>query len=241
MDNTQHPGARRWLALLLLVQLGLSLLYMFYVPAFEKRDEEMHFEVISFFRHEKRLPDFRSDPPARVHEFFQPPLYHALSALIIAPLPESDPPLAVLPSNRFGYVFKGSAVPDNANRFLHNPDDLRFPWKGDWLAIYTLRFAALLMGLGTTFAMYHLARTVFQSESAALGATLWLILRPSILFETTAVTNDPLLLLLGTLLLLITARTAVEGVSVRRTVFSQTTSRTPCRASLRFVSCPMGI
>src|SRR5690606_833138 len=84
----------------------------------------------------------------------------------------------------------------NKNLILHDPAQEAFPWQGAVLAIYVIRFATLLLGMGTLLLVYHLGTTAFKRDVGLLAAAL-VAFNPMFLFVHAAVNNDALAILLG--------------------------------------------
>jgi hypothetical protein len=214
------PRAWRWLALIVLIHAALGVGFAVMVPPLEKLDEYLHWDYVRYLRWEGHLPDQR-DPyiqsfPA---EFHQPPLYYVPAALISSPIPFSDPPMTWEPINDFGFAFILTSIPDNANGTLHDPANLSFPWRGDWLALHVLRFYSVLISAATLIPMFWLAWAVFEDEALALGTVGWLAFRPSVLSLNSTVSNDPLLLLAGTAVLALCALIVARGPTWKRAIW----------------------
>ena len=77
------------LAALASLFLALSLAYNLAVPLFEAPDERDHFDYADWLANGNGLPHLVTDR-AEVGEIWQPPLYYALIAAVIAPIDRSD-------------------------------------------------------------------------------------------------------------------------------------------------------
>lgn len=219
-SRNPSPSTWRWLALIVVLHVVLGVLFATLVPPLEKLDEFIHWDYVRYLRREGHLPDQR-DPYIQnlPGEFHQPPLYYVPAALLTAGIPFSDPPMTWDPINHFGYAFILSSIPDNANVTLQDPENLRFPWQGDWLSLHVLRFYSVAISALTLIPMFWLAWMVFEDERLALGTVGWLAFRPSVLSLNSTVSNDPLLLLMGTAVLALCALIVVRGPTWRRSIW----------------------
>jgi 4-amino-4-deoxy-L-arabinose transferase-like glycosyltransferase len=201
----------------MVIQIVLGTLFVVFIPPLDRQDEAIHWDYIRYLRENRRLPDQREqyvqDNPG---EFWAPPLYYLLSTLIISPIPPSDPPLWIEPWNDFGLAYQRTATPDNANRILHDPEDLALPGRGDWLAFRILRMLSVLFGVLVMIPTFKMAWLVFEDDWLALGAAVWLGLRPALVSLNSRLNNDPLLLLLSTVILALCAVMIARGVTWRR-------------------------
>jgi hypothetical protein len=209
-------SARGWLAAIIVAHLVLGVLFAIFVPLNEKLDEAMHWNYVRYLREWHKLPDqreaFMEDHPG---EFHQPPLYYVIGALLTAPIPRGVP-TDNLPKNNFYGAFMLSAVPDNANLYLHDPAREGFPWRGDVLSMWMLRGMSLLLSAAALIPLFGLARLALADDRLALGAVAWLAFLPSNLSVNAGVTNDSLMLLVGTALLYALAGGVVRGFTWRR-------------------------
>lgn len=198
----------------------LGVLFAVIVPPMEKLDEFIHWDYIRYLRQEGHLPDQRDSYIQEFPgEFHQPPLYYVPGALLTSLIPLSDPPMRWEPVNHFGFAFVLTAIPDNPNGVLHDPANLAFPWRGDWLSLHILRFYSLVLGALALIPTFWLAWIIFEDEALALGVVGWIAFRPSVLSLNSTVSNDPLLLLMGTTVLALCALIIACGPTWRRAVW----------------------
>jgi 4-amino-4-deoxy-L-arabinose transferase-like glycosyltransferase len=201
--NHRHKMA---VALVLLVFTGLATIYSIVTPIFEGYDEHWHYAYVQHIATGRGLP---RQPPDQYHhlaqqEASQPPLYYLLAAALTWWVPSDD---------LTGYLRENphwGAIPwdyvDNLNRMIHT-DAERFPYKGTVLAVHIARMISVLLGTGTVYCTYALARTLFPTENdVALGAMIITALIPSFLFVSGLVSNDGLVTFLSSLALLLLAR-----------------------------------
>jgi len=201
--NRRHKMA---VALVLLLFIGLAAIYSIVTPIFEGYDEHWHYAYVQHIATGRGLP---RQPPDQYHhlaqqEASQPPLYHLLAAALTWWVPTDD---------LTGYLRENphwGAIPwdyiDNLNRMIHT-DAERFPYKGTVLAVHIARMISALLGAGTVYSTYALARTLFPTENdIALGAMAITALIPSFLFISGLVSNDGLVTFLSSIALLLLAR-----------------------------------
>ncbi len=188
------------IALLLLAYLLLGVIYSFATPIFEASDEIWHYPVVREIRRHHRLPvqipDVKTDWE---QEGSQPPLYYAIAALLTAGVDDSDYEQVRLLNP---FVKAGvPGTPDNVNFVAHPPG--QGPWQGGTvLAVYLIRWFSLLMGAGTVYFTWRLARTVYpRGPGLALLAAAIAAFNPMTLFINASVNNDTLLMLLATMTL----------------------------------------
>ncbi len=208
---------RGWLALLLALYLGLGLTYAIPTPLFESPDESSHLSVIHYIARHRRLPPRRlpegrittgaamaeslrwAEPP----RYYTPPLYHALGALLTAPIPMTDLPDRLIPSPSWeaGFAPQANSDPGNKNAYVHLPDET-LAGSPTVRAAAMLRAFSLLCGAITVCCAYALARTLWPNRPGlALGAAAWIAFNPEFLSLSVGVTNDPLLIALFSLAL----------------------------------------
>jgi predicted membrane-bound mannosyltransferase len=104
---------------------------------------------------------------------------------------------------------------DNKNMVIHATDE-SFPWRGTVLAVQIIRLCSLLMGAGTVWCTYCLARLVLPDRPImALGAMALNAFNPMFVFISASVNNDNLIILLASLILLALVRLLQRGGSHR--------------------------
>ena len=146
---------------LLLVALYLLLggMYSLAVPVFEAPDEIWHFSFVRVLATERALPVQPSEGKDMwLREAGQPPLYHILSALLIAPLDTSDFPGWVRFNVAHPAVSQGSQN-EAPNVFIHT-DAEAWPWRRSVLAVYLVRWSTLLWGAGAVIGTVLVTRRV---------------------------------------------------------------------------------
>lgn len=178
------------LAALLLLFAGLALLYNAAVPLFEAPDEMDHVRYAHWLAEGNGLPHLEADRQ-QVGEIWQPPLYYALIAAVIAPIDRSD--LAtVAPLNR-QWPRSGAPI-----AHFHTTAE-QFPYRQTSLAVHLARFVSTLLGMVTIICTYGTARLI--APRYALTAAALVALTPQFVFMSTAVNNDNLVIALCSLVI----------------------------------------
>jgi 4-amino-4-deoxy-L-arabinose transferase-like glycosyltransferase len=190
---------RRILLLILLLYIILALMYAWATPPLEASDEYKHYPVVQHIQTTGTLPILDPQAPGRwLQEGAQPPLYYLLMAGITTPLDTTD--LAdVYHKNPFAFIGNPNQI-GNKNLIIHDPAEEAFPWQGSVLAIYLIRFASILLGVGTILTTALLGRDIFSPRVGILAAAL-IAFNPMFLFVSAAVNNDSLANFLGVLAL----------------------------------------
>jgi hypothetical protein len=186
------------LALILLGYLALAVGYGLVNPLFEAPDEHFHFFTARYIARERALPALAPGEdydPLLSQEAAQPPLYYALSALLIAEINTDDAPEEIWLNPR---VQLGDAsAPTNTNQFVHTNAE-GWPWHGYVLAAHVLRLFSAFLGLGTLLCLYGSARLIWPNRPGpALLATALVAFLPQFNFHHGAITNDVLIIFLA--------------------------------------------
>ncbi len=196
---------KRTLAILLLAQIVLGIVYSLATPIFEASDEIWHYPVVREIVVNRRLPV--QDPAmemAWAQEGSQPPLYYAVGAVLTSWVDTSDY-TAVAVRNPFAKLGVPLAT-DNKNMVVHPPGQ-SFTQGGTILAVTLIRWLSVLMGTATAFLAYRLGRTIYPARPAVGLLTAALVaFNPMVLFINASVNNDNLVMLLSTLTLLLLVR-----------------------------------
>jgi 4-amino-4-deoxy-L-arabinose transferase-like glycosyltransferase len=188
-----------YLFLILLLYLGLALGYGIINPVFEAPDEHHHYFTVRQIVETGRLPVADGTENLARQEAAQPPLYYLLGAGLIAGIETitAAPPLWFNPYVQLGAASAGN----NPNAFIHTPQE-DWPWQGHILAVHVLRIFAAVLGLGTLWGIYGMACLLWPDEPRrGWVATAVIAFLPQFNFLHSAVSNDPLIILLCTLAL----------------------------------------
>jgi hypothetical protein len=196
------------MALILIVFTGLGVLYSIVVPPFEASDELWHYPMVKYIADHWSLPVQVPgvETPWR-QEGSQPPLYYFLMAIATSWIDTSDMETV---RHLNPHVDNGVAMPDgNVNLVVHHPAREAFPWQGTILALHIIRFLSVLMGAGSVYLTFRIARIVFPLHpELALGAAAIHAFTPMFIFISGSVNNDNLAILLCNLALLMILKLA---------------------------------
>lgn len=189
----------------------LAAVYSVVTPLFEAPDEVWHFSFIHTLAATQKLPVQPTEGKDMwLRESGQPPLYHLLAALLIAPLDSvvtTDFRTFVRfnPDHPFVTPHSDSPAP---NLFIHTPQEA-FPWQGMVLAAHLVRLLTVVWGAGTVVGTYLVAREVMPGQPVlALAAMAVTAFNPHFLFISSVVNNDAAVACLATLTLWLTIRLA---------------------------------
>ena len=206
----------RWgLAFLVALWIVLGLVYSVVVPLFEAPDEIWHFSFIQVLARQRTLPVQPAEGKDMwLREAGQPPLYHLLGALLVAPLDTADFPGFVRFNVAHPAVTRGS-LSTVSNVFVHTEHEA-FPYRGSVLAVHLVRLFTLLWGAGTIVGTYLVAREVVpRSPGLALGAAVIAAFNPHFIFISSVINNDAAAACLCTLALWAAIRLAKGTESER--------------------------
>ncbi len=179
-----------FLPVLLSVFAVLAVTYAVVVPLFEGPDEDDHFRYTKYLADHRALPVqlFQQGGGGAGHQGWQPPLYYALAALVIAPVDTSD--YARRLQRNPAQSFTGDRACCGRNLYFHL-DAENFPYERTTLAVHLARGVTILFGLLTVCAVYLLVLAVFPGQRyLALATTAVATLNPSFLFASALVSND---------------------------------------------------
>lgn len=208
------------LLLILLLYLAIALTYSILNPLFEAPDEHWHYFTAQYIADTGHLP---AVAPGENYdkwlsqEAAQPPLYYLLGSLLIAPI-DTDDAREQAWLNPFAWVGNAAALA-NVNRFVHTPNEA-WPWSGYALAAHLLRGLSVLLGLGTLLCIYGSGRFLWpeQANRALLAAALAAFL-PQFGFIHGAISNDPLITFLSSLVVWQLLRLWFTAVTPPRLLF----------------------
>ncbi|MBN1313206.1 MAG: glycosyltransferase family 39 protein [Anaerolineae bacterium] len=200
----KHINQHWAIVVILIIYVILATLYNFANPLFEAPDEIHHYNFIRYIQQNRRLPVIDMDGPET--QYHQTPLYYILTALVTAPLPHEESITPYTMRNPFWAYEIRQVGRDNKNQYLHNSSQ-RFPSPDAvvW-AMHLTRALSTLFGCGTLLLTYLLARH-FVSQPMAVAATAVTAFIPNFLFTSGAMTNDSLMILLCTAIILYIVRT----------------------------------
>lgn len=192
-SDTGGATTRRGLAIVLVVQVALGILYAFATPIFEASDELWHYAVVREIAIHRRLPvqDPSVDAPW-AQEGSQPPLYYALGALLTGWIDQPDY-AALTVENPLAKVGVPLAA-DNKNMVAHPPG--QSPIRGGTTgAVFLIRLFSVLLGTLTAYLTFRLGSAIYpRAPAIGLLAAAVVAFNPMVLFITASVNNDSLLM-----------------------------------------------
>lgn len=184
------PHHGRLLGLLLLFAT-LTAVYNVTIPLFEAPDEGDHISYAHWLADGNSLPHLVHDQH-QVGEIWQPPLYYALLAVLIAPIDRSD----------MGHIapLNMDWLEGGFGQLAHyHTEAERFPYRQSSLAVHLARAVSTVLGMVTIVATYGIARLLLPRY--ALIAAALLALNPQFIFMSAVVNNDNLVIALCSVLL----------------------------------------
>ncbi|MBC7223883.1 MAG: phospholipid carrier-dependent glycosyltransferase, partial [Anaerolineae bacterium] len=207
----------RLAVLLVLAFAVVAGMYSVVTPVFEAPDEIQHFYYVKHLVETRRLPV--QGPEGKdtwAQEGSQPPLYYILAAVLASPVDLSDTEEVVWlnPQANVG----DPLWPANKNRIVHREDE-EFPYQGTVLAVHLARLLSVVLGAGTVWFAYLLARELLPGRRyLPLAAAALVGFNPQFCFISGAVSNDSLITLLATVNLLCTVRYLLGRMGRRHVV-----------------------
>ncbi|MBN2305575.1 MAG: DUF2142 domain-containing protein [Anaerolineae bacterium] len=207
----------RPLPLILLAFVVLGIIYSVVTPIFEASDELWHYPVIDYMiRQDLALPEQDPDNPALwQQEGSQPPLYYWISAALVRWVDHGDMAerRTINPHGKAGIAL----ATDNNAVILHDWDAESFPWKNTALAVHLVRFFGILLGVGTVWLSYHIARLTLPNRPAIpITVALLVAFNPMFLFISGSVNNDNLINLIAAAILVLLLLIWRDGFNGRR-------------------------
>jgi 4-amino-4-deoxy-L-arabinose transferase-like glycosyltransferase len=189
---------------ILAAHLVLGVLYSVVVPMWEANDETGHFAFVKYLASERKFPPAGQKTTPWHDEAHKPPLYHVIAALAISWIDTDDG----LEPEKNPYNFAG------ANWVVHS-DREAFPYHGTALAMHVARLVSVLISTAVVAVTYLIGRLLFpQDEAIATGAMAVNAFWPKFLFLGAVVTNDVLVPLFSSLLILFLLRMAYRRNSL---------------------------
>lgn len=196
---------KHWrLLILLAAYLSVAVIYSLRVPLGEAPDEAEHMAYVQFIAEHRRPPASLAERQMVGYKSVWPPLYHSLTALVVAPIDTSSPaPLKKVSSSPRRLLVYDGLTEINA---IHTADEA-FPYHGLFLAWHLARLVSVLLGAGVVLVTYLIALEIFPgNRNFALGAAALAAFIPRFTFTTSVLNDDNLLNFIATLALLILVR-----------------------------------
>jgi 4-amino-4-deoxy-L-arabinose transferase-like glycosyltransferase len=188
---------------ILAAHLVLGILYSVVVPMWEANDETGHFAFVKYLASERRLPPPGEDLVQVADESHQPPLYYILAALATCWIDTND---GLEPEINI-HAASGSSMA-GYNAVVHS-DKEAFPYRGTALAMHVARLVSVLISTAVVAVTYVIGRFLFRgNEAIAVGAMALNAFWPQFLFLGAVVTNDILVPLFSSLVILFLLRIA---------------------------------
>lgn len=203
----------RWIGVKIVVigYVCLALAYSVVNPLFESPDEFNHYDFVRYLIDRHELP---VQTLGKQTEYFEPPLYYAISSLVIGAIPVESYTLQVNPF--FGYEAYRFGV-DNKALYIHSAQEA-FPYHGTALAAHLLRGFSILLGALSLIIAFQALREVFKRPAIALGAVALIAFNPQFVLVSSSISNDNLIILLSMLMTWLAIRIAQSGITTRRTL-----------------------
>lgn len=206
----------RYLKLLLLAFLFLSLIYDQATPTFEASDEVWHYAVVRELTSGRGMPIWTAgEQTTFMQEGGQPPAYYFVSSVLTSWVDVSDF------SHRFIYnPFARVGIPgtsSNVNMMAHSSIE-NFPWTGTTLAVRIIRWMSIVMGAVTVLLTHVLARALFpRNPQVSLLAAGFTAFNPMFLFISASVNNDNGVWLLSSIMICVVALIAAKEIGMDNT------------------------
>lgn len=215
--TTRNPHLAPFLPLAALLGafLVFGLFYIWATPPFEASDELWHFGMVDTIAQTGQLPV--QQPGVETvyeQEGSQPPLYYAISALLVLPLDRRD-----FPELREANPHARPGIPgdqDNKNLVLHAPNT---PLEKTALAVLIVRLFSLILGAVTVICVYAVGWLVSGArQTVALLAAALTAFNPMFLFISASVNNDNLVIALNSLVIVLLLRMMARGFDTKRSI-----------------------
>jgi len=175
----------------------------------EANDETGHFAFVKYLASERRFPPPGQDLVQVADESHQPPLYYILCALATCWIDTND---GLEPDINI-HAASGSGMA-GYNAVVHS-DKEAFPYRGTALAMHVARLVSVLISTAVVAVTYLIGRLLFpHNEAIAVGAMALNAFWPQFLFLGAVVTNDILVPLFSSLVILFLVRIAYKPRSL---------------------------
>jgi len=211
------------LSWLFVVFFALAVANGLILPSFEAIDEPVHLNFVRYLAEGNGLPDQRDLALAKEYGFAQeggqPPLYYALSALILHGLGEDTSDVAALTRPNPLSTCGDTSQPYSKGLWMRSPEREAWPYRGAALGVHVLRLLSAVLGLVTIGGVYLTARTVFpENRGVGLVAAALVGFSPRFLTHSAAITNDNLVTALAAWGVYLTADILRRGPSLVRSL-----------------------
>lgn len=187
---------KRTLALVIICvpYLFLAMTYSFMTPAWEANDEVDHVKYVQYIIEHKTVPFIDA---ANGYESHQPPLYYILIAgwQNLLHIPSFQPQITP--------AVEGETPQLNNGLSLGLSHDYNKLQQQQAVSVHLLRLPSILFGLGTVIFTFFAAMEFQRSVRLAVASALFVALLPKELVVSSVISNDSLVIMLSTLLLLL--------------------------------------
>ncbi len=212
---------KRSLIILIPAFIVLAACYAYATPIYESPDELKHVGMIHYIATYGELPvqdvvlDTQRDTWYE-QEGSQPPLYYAITALLVRGIDRSDFESTRI-HNPHAIIGNPSAL-GNQNMVLH---DFPYPPRliGTTLAVFVARGFSILLGCVTVFAVYHAAKTLMPDRPTVPVLAAGLVaFNPQFVFIAASANNDNMVTALNSLVIWQTLTMMRNGFDTRRSL-----------------------
>ena len=167
----------------------------------EASDETGHFAFVKYLASQREFPRLGQAVTEWFDESHQPPLYYLLAAIAVSWIDTDDG----LEPEMNPYVFSGKDI-GGVNITIHS-DREAFPYRGTALAMHVARLVSVAISTAVVALTYLIGCLLFpRDEAIAVGATALTAFWPQFLFLGAVVTNDILVPLFSSLVILFLLR-----------------------------------
>jgi len=209
--------------LLLLAFLLKEVFYLFVIPVWQGPDEPGHIDYLEKIVLERRLPNLEGS-------YFSKKIYNSLAVFDFFDINQGG---MVHESSRETLDAIGSETMEAAKKenwivqhppfyyLLLTPFYLISSPLGFFGQVYFLRFLSVLMGIGTLFFAYEIARLLVpQNIFFSLGVPIFIGFFPQFSFMVATINNDNLILLLAAALFFTMVRNFSEPISLKHALIT---------------------
>ncbi len=199
---------KRLIIAILIIHLGLGVCYSVAVPIWESYDETGHYAFVRHLATKRYIPAPGEKVTEKFDESHQPPLYYVLCALATCWIDTSDGLEYV--ENPYFYRDDGAG---GLNFAIHSEAEA-FPYRGTVLAIHVARLVSVAISAVVVWVTYLVGRATFPDQpEIALGAMAVNAFWPQFVFNGSVVSNDILVTMFSSLVLLFLARIALNPLN----------------------------
>jgi 4-amino-4-deoxy-L-arabinose transferase-like glycosyltransferase len=216
MENFFRRFAKSGNWIIIFVALSLAVVNSIQNPPFEPPDEILHYQFVEYLIENRSLP-IQPRTTVELSQFHQPPLYYLVGALLTSQIQDDHTVPSVNPhwTSYKAYDFHH----DNKTQYLPSAE-FSFPYSGTALVVHVLRFWSIILLFGTLLISKKLGKVIWPGDNAKQLLLLAIVaFNPMFLYISSAINNDNLVVLLGSILLYLTLIALKNGFSWRTTIF----------------------